>query len=45
MGKKISASEASRAVDWGGERAAETGDMHAFDDWSNVFMLIDSRCC
>ena len=28
-----------------GERAAEPGDMHAFDDWSNVFMLTDSRCC
>ena len=28
-----------------GERAAEPGDMHAFDDWSSVFMLTDSRCC
>ena len=28
-----------------GERAVEPGDMHAFVDWSNVFMLTDSRCC
>ena len=28
-----------------GERAVKPGDMHAFDDWSNVFMLTDSRCC
>ena len=28
-----------------GERAVEPGDMHAFVDWSNVFMLTDLRCC
>ena len=28
-----------------GERTVEPGDIHAFVDWSNVFMLTDSRCC
>ena len=28
-----------------GERTVEPEDIHAFVDWSNVFMLTDSRCC
>ena len=53
---KISASQASRAVYWGGEMGGGAWS-HAFDaavpwyqilvsssDWSNVFMLTDSRC-
>ena len=54
---KISASEASWAVFWGGGMGGGAWS-HAFDtavpwyqilvsssDWSNVFMLTDSRCC
>ena len=54
---KISASEASGAVSWGGGMGGGAWS-HAFDaavqwyqilvsssDWSNVFMLTYSRCC
>ena len=34
----------SRAVAWGGERAAKPGDMPLMPPF-HVFMLTDSRCC
>ena len=55
--RKISVSETSRVVAWGGGKGGGAWG-HAFNadiplyqilvscsDWSNVFMLTDSRCC